>query len=166
MNDFWGYADSVAPHCATRIGLLNVRASRRSLEALFLRPRSMAGDTAGASARRFPLTPVDQPCAVRRPSIGLVGGGPQVQSEDIAMSSVIPLHPANAARAQSLIASVPTPSSPVNMDHLTGELPEILEYVVALILDDFDYDANRRSSTAIAVRILATLAERFEGVSA
>lgn len=82
------------------------------------------------------------------------------------MSNITPLHPASAARAQSLIASIPDPSSPVDMDRLTGELPDMLGYVVALILDDFDYDANRRSKTAIAIRILATIAERFEGVQA
>lgn len=79
------------------------------------------------------------------------------------MSNITPLHPANVARAQSLIASIPEPSSPVDMDRLTGELPDMLGYVVALILDDFDYDKNLRSKTAIAIRILATIAERFEG---
>jgi len=163
MAESWEYADSALAQSSVGIGLPNVRAPRRSLEALFLRPLfSMVGGTAGASARRFPLTPVDQPSVARHPSIGLDGGGSLNQSEGYIMPTVTPLHPANAARAQSLVASVSESPHQIDLDAVVQELPEFLGTVLALILEDFDYDRHPRCSLAVAVRILAAMAARFE----
>lgn len=167
MGIFWGYSDSALAHSSARIGILSRAAKGRTIAAFFMPARTPFYGWAGqGAARPAGALPVCQPVRSTRPDWHRRWWFVNRTSRAKLMSNITPLHPANAERAQSLIASIPDPSSPVDMDRLTGELPDMLGYVVALILDDFDYDANRRSKTAIAIRILATIAERFEGAQA
>lgn len=167
MGIFCGYSDLALAHSSA--GICNPSSSvNKALprSVFFVRPQFMVGRLEALRSADSRTGIANSLRSATNPRFATAGGGSLALSEDSSMSNITPLHPANAERAQSLIASIPDPSSPVDMDRLTGELPEMLGYVVALILDDFDYDANLRSKTAIAIRILATIAERFEGVQA
>jgi hypothetical protein len=74
-----------------------------------------------------------------------------------------------AVRAQTkkLIASFADPAvdETLQLPELVTALPTIFESAVAYILSEFDYEANLHSNTAIAVRLLAVSAERFERIA-
>ncbi|WP_133510109.1 hypothetical protein [Candidatus Thiosymbion oneisti] len=78
------------------------------------------------------------------------------------MSTVTPLRPVNAERAQALIQSVSAPNRETDRDELIATVPMVLEFVLGCILKDFDYDANPTALLAIASRVLVVLIDRLE----
>lgn len=70
------------------------------------------------------------------------------------------------AQTKKLIASFADPAvdGTLQLPELVAALPTIFESAVAYILSEFDYEANLHSNTAIAVRLLAVSAERFERI--
>lgn len=70
--------------------------------------------------------------------------------------------------AEALIARVsePTNEAAPEFAELIAALPMIFESALGYLLSEFDYEANSDSNTAIAVRLLATSAERFQRVKA
>ena len=58
--------------------------------------------------------------------------------------------------------SIPEPKKEVSLDNLIPELPMILDTAVSYLLADFDYDSNKDSQTALAIRIIAIASDRLK----
>jgi len=97
----WGYSQPVVTQLTTGIDSLKLRALRRSLEALFLRPRFMVG-CMGALSSAPTLGSVCQPrMACHLKTIDSVCGSSPIQTEDADMENLIPI-------ASRFIAGTPT----------------------------------------------------------
>ena len=65
-------------------------------------------------------------------------------------------------QAEALIANVSQPDVAPEFFDLIASLPTLFETTLGYLLSEFDYDANAKSNTAIAIRLLAAGAERFQ----
>jgi hypothetical protein len=77
---------------------------------------------------------------------------------------VVDLRRTARAKAATLIRRMANPNEVAGPEFidLIAALPEIFESAVGYLLSEFDYDANQQTNTAIAIRLLATSAERFQ----
>jgi hypothetical protein len=123
----------------------------------------MVGGVLGSREARRILDPVCQPdtssTALRLTAP--VGGYKTTVKEAIMPSSnVVPLRAQNPQYAQELIDSIqPKNFTLEELNAIVGDLPRDLQAVISLVSSEFDhFDKSRRSSSFIAMRLLAMIA--------
>ncbi len=75
---------------------------------------------------------------------------------------VVPIRPV----APATTIDVPPPIQPVDRDEFISDLSIILKSALECLLSEFDYEANLKSSTAVAARLLAATIDRLQEVQA
>jgi len=103
--------------------------------------------------------PVDQPDTSTTQCLVALGGGNLITITEAIMpdSNVAHLRPAN----NQTPFSVPEADKVRPLEEIVVNLPELIETALSYIISDFDYENNITSNTAVAVRLLAVIADRI-----
>jgi len=138
-----------------------VEVMRRKVHGFFYALTVLVGGVIGSREARRTQSPVCKPVTSSTAlSFASSDGGKQTTALEYSMNTtnIVPLRAHNA----TIPFAVPAPTrEALSLDEQIKDFPDLITAAIEYILADFDYTANLTANTAIAVRLLAVMADRL-----